>query len=77
MSNKLRGIKRIKTSKDPMVLAIVDGGNEFSPDSCAFVPKSVAEANGFIYVEGNSKEEYWVNMMKMCYGKDWIKHAKF
>lgn len=61
MSNKLRGIKRgqqKKDPKDPMVLAIVDGSNVFSLESCAFVPKSVAEKEGYIYVEDEDEHEH-------------------
>lgn len=66
MSSKLRGIKRGQQKKDPMVLAIVDGGNVFSLESCAFVPKSVAEKEGYIYVEGKTPEQLHRNMLKMA-----------
>ena len=46
-----------------IVLAIVDGSNVFSPDSCKYVTKVEAIRKGYIYVEGNSCEEYWLNMM--------------
>ena len=46
-----------------MVLAIVDGSNVFSPNSCKYVTKTEAIRKGYIYVEGNSCEEYWLNMM--------------
>ena len=49
--------------KNKMVLAIVDGGNVFSPNSCKFVAKQEAIKKGYIYVEGNNMEEYWENMM--------------
>ena len=46
-----------------MVLAIVDGGSVFNSSSCKYVTKTEAIRKGYIYVEGNSCEEYWLNMM--------------
>ena len=65
MSSKLRGIKRGQQKKDPMVLAIVDASNTFGPEHCKFVPKSVAEKEGYVYVEGKTPEQLYRNMMKM------------
>ena len=50
--------------KNEMVLAIIDGSNIFSPDSCKFVTEREAINKGYPYVKGNSPYEYWVNMMK-------------
>ena len=50
--------------KNEMVLAIIDGGNKFSPDSCKFVTECEAISKGYPYVRGNSPREYWENMMK-------------
>ena len=52
-------------NKNKMVLAIVDGGNVFSPNSCKFVTKQEAIKKGYIYiyVEGSNMEEYWENMI--------------
>ena len=49
--------------KNKIVLAIVDGSNIFSPNSCKFITKQEAIKKGYIYVEGDSKEEMWFNMM--------------
>lgn len=64
MSSKLRAIKRGQQKKEKMVLAIVDGSNVFSKDTTDFIPKSVAEKNGYVYVEGDTEEELWLNMIE-------------
>lgn len=64
MSSKLRAIKRGQQKKEKMVLAIVDGSDVFSKDTTQFVPKSVAEKNGYVYVEGDTEEELWLNMIE-------------
>lgn len=50
--------------KNEMVLAIIDGGNKFSPDSCKFITEHEAINKGYLYVRGNSPREYWENMIK-------------
>ena len=49
------------------VLAIVDGSNIFSKDSCKFVTKKEAIKKGYPYVEGNTPYEMWFNMMNNKY----------
>lgn len=75
MSSKLRAIKRGQQKKDKVVLAIVDGSNTFGPTHCEFVQKSVAEENGYPYVEGNSPRQLYDNMMKMA-EKTQVKKSK-
>ena len=45
--------------KNKMVLAIIDGSNTFSPDSCKFITEHEAINKGYPYVRGNSPREYW------------------
>lgn len=50
--------------KNKMVLAIIDGSDTFSPDSCKFITEHEAINKRYPYVKGNSPREYWENMMK-------------
>ena len=45
--------------KNKMVLAIIDGSNTFSPDSCKFITEHEAINKGYPYVRGNSPRESW------------------